>query len=182
MEHGRAGNKTARAPRQSQHTGAKRSQPMLLQRVNRTDPERVFLIAKSTYSTADLAANQWVSWDHITDRDGLAVTKPSGELRQAIAGVVVETIANGDYGLVQIWGYRNGARCSGGSGLVTSKVSSGTVLVCKTAGFAVAAAHSTITVKPYHLFPVGHGIVPANTAAKSTSATTWVGKVFVKCL
>ena len=40
----------------------------------------------------------------------------------------------------------------------------------------------TITVKPYHLFPVGHGIVPANTAAKATSATTWVGKVFVRCL
>jgi len=121
-------------------------------------------------------------WCGDPDRDGLAVTKPSGELRQAVAGVVVETIANGDYGLIQVWGYRNGARCSGGSGLVTSKVSSGTVLVCKTAGFAVAAAHSTITVKPYHLFPVGHGIVPANTAAKATSATTWVGKVFVKCL
>lgn len=140
------------------------------------------MVAKNTYSTASLAANQWVAWDLITDRDGLAVTRPSGELRGSIAGVAVETIANGDYGLIQIWGYRAGARCSGGSGLVTSKVSSGTVLYCKTAGFAVHGAHSSITVKPYHLFACGLGIVPTNTAAKATSATTWVGTVFVKCL
>lgn len=155
---------------------------MLLQRVNRTDPERIFLIVKNSYSTASLAANQWVAWDNVTDRDGVAVTKPGGELRYSVAGVVVEPIAHGDYGLIQIWGYRNGARCSGGSGLVTSKISSGSVLVCKTSGFAVQACHSSITVKPYHLFPVGQGIVPANTAAKVTSATTWVGKVFVRCL
>ncbi|HLE04185.1 MAG TPA: hypothetical protein VI729_06180 [Anaerolineales bacterium] len=155
---------------------------MEFQRVNRTDPERIFLVVKNSWSTASLAANQWVSWDLITDRDGVAVTKPAGELRYSIAGVAVETVANGDYGLIQVWGYRVGARCSGGSGLVTSKVSSGTVLVCKTAGFAVAAAHSSITVKPYHLFAAGLGIVPTNTAAKATSATTWVGNVFVRCL
>jgi hypothetical protein len=155
---------------------------MLLQRVNRTDPERIFVVVKNSYSTAALAANQWVSWDNLTDEDGISVTKPNGELRYSVAGVAVEAIAAGDYGLIQVWGYRNGARCSGGSGLVTSKVSEGTVLVCKTSGFAVQACHSTITVKPYHLFPVGNAMTPSNTAAKATSATTWVGKVFVKCL
>ena len=45
---------------------------MEFQRVNRTDPERIFLVVKNSWSTASLAANQWVSWDLITDRDGVA--------------------------------------------------------------------------------------------------------------
>ena len=158
---------------------------MEFQRVNATEPERFFMVVKNSYSTAALAANQWVAWDNITDHDGVAVTKPGGELRASIAGVAVESIAAGDYGLIQVWGYRNGARCSGGSGLVTSKISAGTVLVCKTSGFAVQAMHdlsSAAVTYPYHLFPAGIGMVPANTAADTTVATTWVGKVFVRCL
>ena len=156
---------------------------MLFSRVNRSDPERIFLVVKNTYSTAALAANQWVAWDTITDEDGVGVTKPGGELRHgSMAGVAVEAVAAGDYGLIQVWGYRSGARCSGGSGLVTSKISEGTVLYCKTSGFAVHGIHSTITVKPYHLGWCGVAMSPANTAAKATSATTWVGKVFIKCL
>ena len=158
---------------------------MLFQRVNRTDPERIFVVVKNSYSTAALAANQWVAWDVVTDEDGVAVTKPNGENRSAGAGVAVEAIAAGDYGLIQVWGYRNGARCSAGTGLVTSKISEGTVLCLKTSGFAAGPMHSIASsakVYPYHLFPVGVAMTPSNTAAKATSATTWVGKVFVRCL
>ena len=157
---------------------------MLFQRANRTDPERVFVVAKNTYSTASLAANQWVAWDVLTDEDGLSVTKPGGVLRHAIAGVANETIAAGDYGLVQVFGYRN-ARCSGGSGLNTSKVSEGTFLYVRTSGFAAHGLHtiaSTVTIPAWRLDKVGIAMSPANTAAKATSATTWVGKVFIKCL
>ena len=158
---------------------------MEFQRINRTDPERVFVVVKNTYSTASLSANQWVAWDVFTDNDGVAVTKPTVALQMCLAGVAVETVANGDYGLIQVWGYRSGARCSGGSGLNTSKVSSGGYLYMKTNGFAVHALHtlaSTVTIKPWQLDKVGHFIVPTSTAAKVTSATTWVGNVFIKCL
>ena len=158
---------------------------MEFQRPNRDEPERVFVVVKNSYETASLAANQWVAWDHLTDQDGIAVTKPGGELLTSGAGVVIETIDHEQFGLVQVWGYRKGARCSGGSGLVTSKISAGTVLVLKTSGFAAAAMHaldSSAGTQPYHLFPVGVGIVPTNTAAQATSATTWVGNVFVRCL
>lgn len=142
-------------------------------------------MVKNSYSTAALAANQWVAWDMITDHDGVGVTKPGGELRGSIAGVAVEAVAAGDYGLIQVWGYRNGARCAGGSGLVTSKLSGGTIMVCKTSGFALAAMHdlnSASVTYFYHMFPPGIMGVPANTAAYATRATTWVGTCFVKCL
>ena len=158
----------------------------LFQRVNQTDPERVFVIVKNSYSTASLAANQWVAWDTITDEDGIGVTKCGGELRMAsMAGVAVETIAAGAYGLVQVWGYRATARMSGGSGLVTSKISEGTYLHIKTSGFAVHGYHgvtSAASVTPFQMSRVGAAMSPANTAAKATSATTWIGKCFVRCL
>ena len=158
---------------------------MEFQRPNRDEPERVYLVVKNTYETAALSVNQWVAWDHITDQDGIGVTKPGGELLTSTAGVVIEPIGVGDFGLIQVWGYRKGARCSGGSGLVTSKISAGTVLVMKTSGFAAGPMHaldSSVGTQPYHLFPVGVGIAPTYTAAYVTRATTWVGTVFVKCL
>ncbi len=159
---------------------------MEFQRINRTDPERVFVVAKNSWSTASLAANQWVSWDVLTDEDGVSVTKPDdvGTII-AVAGVAVETIALNDYGLIQVYGYRDGARMSAGSGLATSKISEGTYLYIKTSGFAVHGLHtilSTVTIKPWQLNMVGIAMSPSNTAAKATSATTWVGKAFIRCL
>ena len=160
---------------------------MMSQRLNRTDPERFFMVVKNSYSTAALAANQWVAWDVVTDEDGVSVTKPGHTLltSNAIAGVVIEAIAHGDYGKIQVWGYRAAARISGGSGLNTSKVSEGTFLYLRTSGFAMHGLHtiaSTVTIPTWRLDKVGVGMSPLNTAAKATSATTWVGKVFVQCL
>ena len=98
---------------------------MLFQRINRTDPEKVFVIALNSHS-ATMTAGQWVSWDLVTDEDGVSVEKPSTATGGiAVAGVVDGTIVAGDYGLIQVWGYRTDARCSGGSGLATSKISQG---------------------------------------------------------
>ena len=158
---------------------------MEFQRAQRTDPERIFTVVKNSYSTASLAANQWVAWDAVTDRDGLNVTKIVTDLRHCVAGVIVESIAHGDYGLCQVFGYRNAARVSGGSGLNTSKISEGTFLYVKTSGFAAHGLHtiaSTVTIPAWRLDKVGFAFNPTNTAAKATSATTWQGKVFVRCL
>jgi hypothetical protein len=158
---------------------------MQFQRVARTDPERVFLTVKNTYSTASLTANQWVAWDAVTDKDGVGVTKFLTDLRNCAAGVVVETIAASAYGLIQVYGHRGGARLSGGSGLNTSKISEGTMLICKTSGFAMHAMHtlaSTVVIPSWRVDKSGFAFAPTNTAAKATSATTWVGNVFVKTL
>ena len=36
---------------------------MLVQRANRTDPEKVFIVAKNSYSTASCTNGQAVIWD-----------------------------------------------------------------------------------------------------------------------
>ena len=86
---------------------------MLFQRVIRTDPEKVFVVVKNSYSTASLANGQVVQWDFLTDQDGVGVSIPSGmatNLGNAAAGVAVETIAHNAYGLVQVYGYHAAVR------------------------------------------------------------------------
>jgi len=38
-------------------------QIMQWQRINRTNPEKIFIVAKNTYSTASLTNGQAVMWD-----------------------------------------------------------------------------------------------------------------------
>jgi len=154
------------------------------QRINRTNPERVFIVMKNSVGSARLV-NEWVAHDVVTDEDGVSFEKPKGLNRTAIAGVAIEAIADGDYGLIQVWGFRANARCSGGTGIVTSKISEGTFLYVKTSGFAAHGLHtilSTVTIPTWRLDKVGIAMTPANTAARNTSVTTSEYKVFIKCL
>lgn len=84
---------------------------MLFQRINRSDPEKVFIVAYNSYSTASLTNGQAVMWDYATDHNGVSVTKPTSINSHigapVIAGVAAETIAAGSYGLVQVWGYHS---------------------------------------------------------------------------
>ena len=158
---------------------------MEFQRVNRSDPERIFVVVRNSYSTAALSDGQWVAWDLVTDKDGVNVTKPSGQLRNATAGVVVETIAHAEYGLLQVWGYKSNARCLGGTGLGTSKISNATPLYLQTSGFAAEAIPTTsgASKSDQSKFPCGLGIEPLNTAALATQAgTSGAYEVFVRCI
>jgi hypothetical protein len=92
---------------------------MLLQRVNRSDPEKIFIAVKNSYSTASLTNGQAASWDYATDADGVSVTKPPARATCAgtsAAGVVAETITAGDYGLVQTYGYHSAVRARTATG------------------------------------------------------------------
>ena len=87
---------------------------MLFRRISRSDPEKVFVIAKNSYSTASLTNGQVVRWDYTTDKDGVGVTKPTANAVShgaAIAGVAAETIAHGSYGMIQVYGYHSAVRC-----------------------------------------------------------------------
>lgn len=155
------------------------------QRVNRTDPERIFVVVLNSYSTASLTNGQWCSWDTLTDKDGVSVTRPLLRLLAAPAGVAVETIPSGSYGLIQVWGYKSDARCLGGTGLGTSKISNGTPLSLQTSGFAAEALANTSgdAKSDNSKFPCGIGIEPLNTAALATQAgTSGAYEVLIRCL
>lgn len=81
---------------------------MLFKRISRSDPERVFIVCKNGYSTASLTNGQAVMWD-LGDADGVNVTKPGTAFKKmaAFAGIVAETIAAGEYGLLQVYGYHS---------------------------------------------------------------------------
>lgn len=81
---------------------------MILQRINRTDPEKIFIVVKNSWSSDALVNGQAVIWDFPNDADGVGVTRPTAIVTNmgfAAAGIVAEGIAIGDYGLVQVYGY-----------------------------------------------------------------------------
>ena len=87
---------------------------MLFQRINRTDPEKVFIVVFNSYSTASFTNGQVACWDWTTDGDGVSVSIPTATLNTPagsdVAGIAAETIAFGSYGLVQVYGYHSAAR------------------------------------------------------------------------
>ena len=50
---------------------------MLFQRINRNDPEKIFIVVYNSYSTANLTNGQPVIWDYAADANGVSVTKPA---------------------------------------------------------------------------------------------------------
>ena len=83
---------------------------MLFQRINRSDPERIFIVVKNGWSTASLTNGQAVGWD-LSDVDGVNVTKMAAtDVAHSFAGIVSETIASGSYGLIQVYGYHSAVR------------------------------------------------------------------------
>ena len=158
---------------------------MLLQRVNRTNPEKVFLVAKNSYDTASLTNGQAVIWDYATDADGVGVTKPTdqtaraGSLGTAFAGIAAETIASGDYGLLQVYGYHSSVIVRTNTGAQPAIVA-GTALTQKSAIFSLESADpcpeavsTTVVVNFEHV-----GFALAGSAVFTTAAIA----VFIKAL
>ena len=86
---------------------------MLFQRIKRSDPEKIFIVVKNSWTSASIANGYVVQWDFNVDIDGVGVTRPTGmatNLGNACAGVAVETIASGEYGLVQVYGYHSAVK------------------------------------------------------------------------
>ena len=158
---------------------------MLFQRISRSQPEKIFVIVKNSYSTASLSNGQCVIWDWTTDCDGVGVTLATAtenvSAGQDVAGVVAETIAHNAYGMVQVYGYHSAAR-------VRSMTSTGHVYHQSLA----AVAKGTPLVGGVTAAFVLEGITPAETAqvlhpcgfamAAQASYTTKAIAVFLKCL
>lgn len=90
---------------------------MLFMRTNRSNPEKIFIVAYNDYSTASLTDGQAVIWDYAGSANGVGVTKPTAANKAggnhygtAFAGIAAETIASGSYGLIQVYGYHSAVR------------------------------------------------------------------------
>lgn len=159
---------------------------MEFQRINRSDPEKIFAVVYNSYSTAALSSGQAVMWDYATDADGVSVTKPAasnkagdGHFGTAFAGIAAEAISAGDYGLVQVYGYNSSVRVRTQTGGAPA-IAAGTALTLQSAIFALesykgsAAATSTATQHLFH--PAGFAL------AAQASFTTKAVACFIKAL
>ena len=81
---------------------------MIFQRVNRTDAEKIFCVVYNASGGA-FTIGQAVVYDCGTSADGIRVTTPAAATLSAFAGLCNAGIANGAYGLVQVFGYNANA-------------------------------------------------------------------------
>ena len=116
---------------------------MELQRLNRSDPEKIFMVFKNSYASASLTNGQATIIDYATDADGVGITKPTATFAvkalhngAAFAGIVAETIAAGSYGLVQVYGYHSAVRVRSWTGGVPV-IAAGTALACVNTAFCL---------------------------------------------
>lgn len=152
---------------------------MLFQRINRASPEKAFIVVYNSYSTAAITVGQVVQWDFTTDADGVGVTRPTARATNAgmaTAGVVASTsIAAGDYGLVQVYGYHSAVRARTVTG-GTPAIAAGRPLIVNVAG-SVFCAESVSTASIAVLtFPFGFSL------GANTTFTTAAIAAFIRVL
>ena len=148
---------------------------MLFQRINRSDPEKIFMVVKAQQA---LLVDRPVTLAFTGTDDGLgARTCDSAVEISAVIGIADASIATvGDYGLVQVYGFRSSAVCiaatsiaAGGTGCVYVPVhdSSGILSQSISIGASVAALPN---------------FVAANSASTTTFGASSGMAVFIRCL
>jgi hypothetical protein len=121
----------------------KKENKMLFSRINRSNPEKIFMTVYNDYGTAAITVGMPVIWDYAGTADGVSVTKPTAESGIAAAGVVADaSIASGSYGLIQVWGYNADAIVDGGTDVaagdgITMNAAEFELYMCSTASTAV---------------------------------------------
>lgn len=76
---------------------------MLLQRVNRTDAEKVFIIVQNT-SGGTLGKGCPVYFETAAQSDGIAVSEMASTGQLLFAGILTASLADDGYGLAQVYG------------------------------------------------------------------------------
>lgn len=80
---------------------------MIFQRVNRTDPERVFIVMRNNEG-ASINKDQTVQLELASASiDGVRVRDMDTGNLHAFIGIADAAIADGAYGLIQVYGYRS---------------------------------------------------------------------------
>ena len=146
---------------------------MLFKRISRASAETIFCVAKNV-SGSTATAGYSVVWDTGASADGVRVTQASTADLNAYAGIADSDIANGDYGLLQVYGYRSSAYIFSSTG---SSLAGSTFDVRDSEwGVMPSAAAASSGVNK------GFGFMCAAVAASSSSSYNTTAAVFVRAL
>lgn len=140
---------------------------MIFKRVNRSSPEQVFAVFQA--NVAGIAADDVVALETTAASvDGVKITQPAAAQLGLAVGIADAAIGNGDYGLVQIYGYRS-----------TSRVVQTTSSLPIGAGLVAVAANDYLDTVTASAF--GHIFQLLETASANTLLTV-SRKIFIRCM
>ena len=150
---------------------------MIFQRLSRTDPERVFINVRNSEG-ASIAANDCCIWETASASvDGVRVRQPDTSVLFGFAGVADAAIADGEYGLIQVYGYRSTSKV-----FQTNTSQDTGVALVPTAAVAyfqsvaaTQASSTTVTLQPIFA-------MLGETIASSSVSATISAKVFIRAL
>ena len=143
---------------------------MLFKRVSRAQAETVFIVAKNV-SGSTLTAGYTCVFDVGASVDGVRVTQASAADLNAYAGVADSSLADGAYGLVQVYGYRSSAYVKTSAGANDS----GSPLKPVAGAWASEVFAPTATAKAF-------GFLCEALSASSSSQYLTTAKVFIRAL
>ena len=145
---------------------------MLFKRLNRTDAERVFSVFQA--NVAGIAADDVVQLEFTAASvDGVKIIQPTSAQLNGTVGIADAAIANGAYGLVQIYGYRSTSRV----------LKSGSTLALGV-GLAAVAAQDWLETRPLQTdaqFLPSFVLLETQQSAIGANSTV-SSKIFIRCM
>lgn len=101
---------------------------MLINQLNRTDPEKVQLMVKNVDGGGSITTGLGVCFPASgASIDGVSVVKATAGLQRGFIGVATQDIAINGFGLVTAWGYVNSVQISNVGSSIT--ITAGNVLI-----------------------------------------------------
>lgn len=149
---------------------------MLWKRVNQSLPEQAFIVVENNEGAA-FVKDQTVQWDLTSDVDGVkARDMDTGNLHSFI-GIVDAAFADGEFGLVQVFGYRSTSivfqtGTSQDTGALLTPVAAADYL---SSVASTTASNAAVTFQPAYA-------VLGETIASSSASATISAKVFLRAL
>ena len=141
-------------------------------------PEKVFIIVKNDEG-ATLPLGTPLEWKCSGTDDGTTVQAVQSAAKKSLtAGLAAEAIADGTYGLCQVYGVMDDARIYAHGTATNSNVAIGDIFAAATAQSALTGVDAgSVIFKEAPMFAAMETVASAGTATISTTA-----KVFIRCL
>ncbi len=146
---------------------------MLFPRINRTEPEKVYMCVKA--GEALLQGRPVCLHFSGTDDGKLGYTADAATDGTLVVGLADKAVASGDYGLVQCYGYRSDAQLVNAS---DAAANCGAILAVGSG----SSGHLYMSVSVGAATAVQPAFALALSASKTTSATLYTGGVFIRCM
>jgi len=148
---------------------------MLFKRVNRDQPEQVFISVLCNEANAKDDACIWETAS--ASIDGVKVRQPDTGVLYGFVGIADSAIASGDYGLVQVYGYRSTSK------VFQTNTSQDTGLaLAPVAATLYMASVATSTTSSADVIQRPIFAMLGETIASSSASATISAKLFIRAL